>query len=249
MGVPGVRVIVNGAAGAMGRELRALLQGGYAGGEIAALVDTRGGEDISTDFSQVTAPADLVTDFSFHTATAAAVDYALAHRLPLVVGTTGHTEEERARILAAAREIPVFYTGNMSLGIAVLCRLVKDALRFFPTADVEILEIHHNRKADAPSGTALMLAKAVQAMRPGAVIHCGRSGQCKRTPEEIGVCSIRLGNTVGIHEVMISTGTQTLTLKHEAHDRRLFAQGALDAGAFLQGKAPGLYTMDDLVSE
>lgn len=231
----------------MGRELRALLQGGYAGGEIAALVDTRGGEDISTDFSQVTAPADLVTDFSFHTATAAAVDYALAHRLPLVVGTTGHTEEERARILAAAREIPVFYTGNMSLGIAVLCRLVKDALRFFPTADVEILEIHHNRKADAPSGTALMLADAVKSQRPDAEYVYGRSGQHKRQPNEIGIHSLRMGNVVGEHEVIFATDNQTITLKHQAHDRALFAEGALTAAGFLVGQPAGFYHMDDLL--
>lgn len=243
-----MRAIINGAAGAMGKELRRLLEAGYLGGMAAALVDAKAGAGIVTDFSQVHAPADVIIDFSFHTATRAAVDYALAHDLPLVVGTTGHTEAERAYILEAARNIPLFYTGNMSLGIALLCRLVQEAVRVFPTADVEILEIHHNRKADAPSGTALMLARAVQAVRPDAVIHCGRSGSCKRTPQEIGVNAIRLGNTVGIHEVLISTGTQTLTLKHEAHDRGLFAQGALEAAAYLLNKAPGHYTMDQLVS-
>ena len=241
-----MKILINGAAGAMGRELRPLLQAGYAGAEAAALVDARGGEGIYTGFSQVRAEG-TVLDFSFHTATAAAVDYATAHGLPLVVGTTGHTEAERAHILAAADRIPLFYSGNMSLGIAVLCRLVKDAVRFFPQADVEILEAHHNRKADAPSGTALMLAEAVRTQRPEAPIRCGRSGSCKRVPGEIGISSLRLGNLVGIHEVLISTGTQTLTLKHEAHDRSLLAQGALEAAAFLQDKAPGLYTMDDLV--
>lgn len=102
---------------------------------------------------------------------------------------------------------------------------MKDAVRFFPQADVEILEAHHNRKADAPSGTALMLAEAVRTQRPEAPIRCGRSGSCKRVPGEIGISSLRLGNLVGIHEVLISTGTQTLTLKHEAHDRSLLAQG------------------------
>ena len=209
-----MKIIINGAAGAMGLELRRLLEVRYADGEVAALVDSRGGENVYTGFSQVPEVQGTVLDFSFHTATRAAVDYAVSHKLPLVVGTTGHTEEERAHILAAAQQVPLFYSGNMSLGIAVLCRLVKDAVRFFPQADVEILEVHHNRKVDAPSGTALMLAEA---------------------------------NTVGIHEVMISTGTQTLTLKHEAHDRVLLAQGALDAAAFLQDKTPGLYTMEDLV--
>lgn len=242
-----MRAIVNGAAGAMGLELQKLLRSGYADGEIAALIDTKEGKGIVPDFSQVDVPADIVIDFSFHTATAAAVDYAVKNHLPLVVGTTGHTEEERNHILSAAEQIPVFYTGNMSLGVAVLCKLVRDAAKFFPDADIEILEVHHNRKADAPSGTALMLAKAAAAERPDAEVKCGRAGVGRRQKEDIGISSIRLGNTVGIHEVMISTGTQTLTLKHEAHDRALFAQGGMEAAAFLMGKAPGLYTMDDLV--
>lgn len=243
-----MKVILNGAVGAMGLELRKLMEQGYAGSTVGALVDAKGGEGIYQRFSQIgSAEGDVVIDFSFHTATSAAVDYALAHQLPLVVGTTGHTEDERAIILDAAKKIPVFYTGNMSLGVAVLCKLVKDAARFFPQADIEILEVHHNRKADAPSGTALMLAKAAGEARPNACVHCGRSGVGKRQPEEIGISSIRLGNTVGIHEVLISTGTQTLTLKHEAHDRALFAQGGLEAAAFLLDKVPGHYTMDDLV--
>lgn len=243
-----MKVILNGAAGAMGQELRKLMEQGYAGCAIEALVDAKGGNAIASSFSQIsTAQGDIVIDFSFHTATAAAVGYALEHSLPLVVGTTGHTEQERAVILDAAKKIPVFYTGNMSLGVAVLCKLVKEAARYFPQADIEILEVHHNRKADAPSGTALMLAKAAGEARPNACVHCGRSGSGRRQPEEIGISSIRLGNTVGIHEVLISTGTQTLTLKHEAHDRALFAQGALEAAAFLLDKAPGHYTMDDLV--
>ena len=160
-----MKIIINGAAGAMGLELRRLLEVRYADGEVAALVDSRGGENVYTGFSQVPEVQGTVLDFSFHTATRAAVDYAVSHKLPLVVGTTGHTEEERAHILAAAQQVPLFYSGNMSLGIAVLCRLVKDAVRFFPQADVEILEVHHNRKVDAPSGTALMLAEAVRRLR------------------------------------------------------------------------------------
>lgn len=241
-----MKILINGAAGAMGRELRQLLQAGYAGAEAAALVDARGGEGICTGFSQVRAEG-TVLDFSFHTATAAAVDYATAHGLPLVVGTTGHTEAERAHILAAADRIPLFYSGNMSLGIAVLCRLVKDAVRFFPQADVEILEAHHNRKADAPSGTALLLADAVKAQRPDAEYVFGRHGQHKRQPNEIGIHSLRMGNVVGEHEVIFSTDSQTITLKHQAHDRALFAEGALTAAAFLVGKPAGLYHMDDLL--
>ena len=111
------------------------------------------------------------------------------------------------------------------------------------------MESHHNQKLDVPSGTALMLAKAVQAARPEATLLVGRHENGKRTKAEVGIHSLRMGNTVGIHEVIINTGTQLLTLKHEAQDRALFADGAVAAAAFLVTQKPGLYTMDDLVKE
>lgn len=135
----------------------------------------------------------------------------------------------------------------MSLGIAALRGLVREAARLFPEAEIEIVETHHSRKADAPSGTARMLAAAVQKERPEAALVCGRSGFSPRKHSEIGISSIRLGSVTGIHEVLISTGAETLSLKHEAHDRRLFAEGALRAAVFLCGRQPGLYDMDDLL--
>lgn len=138
----------------------------------------------------------------------------------------------------------------MSLGIAALRSLVtREAARLFPEAEIEIVETHHSRKADAPSGTARMLAAAVQKERPEAALVCGRSGFSPRKHSEIGISSIRLGSVTGIHEVLISTGAETLSLKHEAHDRRLFAEGALRAAVFLCGRQPGLYDMDDLLPE
>ena len=142
---------------------------------------------------------------------------------------------------------PVFYSGTMSLGIAVLCRLAKQATQNFPDADIEIVEVHHTRKVDAPSGTARMLFEAVKEVRPEAEAHCGRAGEGKREKKEIGIASLRMGNVVGIHEVHIATPSQTLTLRHEAHDRGMFADGAIDAAAFLIGKKPGLYNMQDLL--
>ena len=244
-----MKILINGAAGAMGRELRQLLQAGYAGAEAAALVDARGGEGIYTGFSQVRAEG-TVLDFSFHTATAAAVDYATAHGLPLVVGTTGHTEAERAHILAAADRIPLFYSGNISLGIAVLCRLVKDAVRFFPHADVEILEAHHKRKDDAPSGTALMIADA-------AAGACGHeteyvferlSVRHPRDKKEIGISAVRGGTIVGEHEIIFAGHDEIMEIKHTALSRDIFAQGAVEAAKFMATvQAPGLYDMSHLV--
>ena len=164
-----------------------------------------------------------------------------------MIGTTGHTPEEKAAITAAAEHIPVFWAGNMSLGIAVLCRLAKQAAAMFPDADIEIVEVHHNRKVDAPSGTALMLYEAVKAARPEASAHCGRAGEGKRTKEEIGISSLRMGNVVGIHEVHIATNNQILTLRHEATNRGMFAEGGVDAARFVCGKPAGLYNMTQLL--
>ena len=161
----------------------------------------------------------------------------------------GHTAEEKEIIFEAAKHIPVFYSGNMSLGIAVLCRLAKQAAAAFPDADIEIVEIHHIRKVDAPSGTAKMLFEAVKEVRPNAVANCGRAGEGKRTKEEIGISALRMGNVVGIHEVHICTPSQTLTLRHEAANRAMFADGAVAAAEFVAGKAPGLYNMEEFLSE
>ena len=162
--------------------------------------------------------------------------YAKENNCSVVVGTTGHTPEEKELIFRAAECIPVFYAGNVSLGIAVLCRLVKQAVAFFPDAEIEIVETHHDRKIDAPSGTAMMLYREIAAVRDNAPAKLGRSGIDKRNPGEIGIHAVRMGNIVGEHEVIVGTDTQTITLKHEAHSRALFAEGALAAAAYLCGK-------------
>lgn len=244
-----MRVIVNGACGHMGREIVRLAKEGYQGGELAAAVDAYGKEDgVLTDLHG--APeADVVIDFSHHTAVGPLLAYACGKGLAVVIATTGHTEEERELIFAAANKIPVFFSANMSVGVALLCSLARQAAAVLKGADIEIVEIHHNRKADAPSGTALMLADAVRQARPELKNHCGRSGQCKRESDEIGISAIRMGGVVGTHEVMITTETQTITLKHEAYSRALFAEGALTAARFLLGKPAGLYDMQSMIGE
>ena len=177
------------------------------------------------------------------------MDYARSIGCAAVIGTTGHTEAEKALIYDAAKEIPVFFSGNMSLGIAVLCRLAKQAAACFPDADIEIVEIHHTRKVDAPSGTAHMLFNAIREVRPDAVEHCGRAGEGRREKKEIGIASLRMGNVVGVHEVHICTPSQTLTLRHEAGNRAMLAEGAVDAARFMVGKTPGLYNMEQLLED
>lgn len=245
-----MKVLVNGAAGRMGGALRAMIEQGCQGSQLAGAVDAFAASgDMLPSLEQFTGEADCIIDFSNHAGTRGLTDYAVAHKLPVVIATTGQTDEELEMIHAAAKTIPVFFSGNMSLGIALLMQLARTTAKMFPDADIEIVESHHNQKLDVPSGTALMLGKAVQEARPDSFLLVGRRDYGKRQKKEIGIHSLRMGNTVGIHEVIVNTGTQIITLKHEAQDRSLFAEGALSAAAFLMGKAPGLYDMNDIVAQ
>ena len=241
-----MRAIVCGANGAMGK----LIQASLGEARVAGLVSLDGENGVPKTFDELgVCSADAIIDFSHHSAVSAVMEYAKVNKIAVVVGTTGHTAEEKECIFEAARHIPVFYSGNMSLGIAVLCRLAKQAAAAFPEADIEILEIHHNRKVDAPSGTAKMLFEAVKEVRPQAWANCGRSGEGKRTKDEIGISALRMGNVVGIHEVHICTPSQTLTLRHEAANRAMFADGSVAAAEFVAGKEPGLYNMEHFLNQ
>lgn len=193
--------------------------------------------------------ADCIIDFSHHSAVGGLLDFAEQGGFPIVVATTGHTPEELDRIHAAAEKIPVFFSANMSVGIALLVKLAKITAAAMPGAEIEIVEKHHDRKLDAPSGTAVMLANELMTVRPDSRIVEGRSGHGKREFGDIGIHSIRMGNIVGEHEVLFGTASQTITLKHEAHDRGLFADGAATAAAFLVGKPAGLYDMHSLLAD
>jgi len=244
-----MRILLCGYGGHMGREVRACAERDE-NSSIVAGVDPMIPADgtCAPSFDLCTAEADVIIDFSHHSMTGALLDYAEAKNLPVVLATTGQTDEEKARIQAAAKVIPVFLAANYSLGIAALTDLVKRAAALYPDGEIEIVEQHHDRKLDAPSGTALSLFNAVKEIRPEATASCGRSGQGKRTKDEVGIHAIRMGNIVGVHEVMIGTQNERITLKHEAFSRGVFAEGSLKAAAFLIGKAPGMYDMKDLIN-
>ena len=238
-----MRAIVCGANGAMGKLICGIL-----GDEVVGKVSIDGENGVPKTFEELGAvSADVIIDFSHHTAVGSVLNYAKQIGAAAVIGTTGHDDEEKALIAAASEEIPVFFSGNVSMGIAVLCRLAKQAASFFPDANIEIVEVHHTRKVDAPSGTALMLFNAVKDVRPQAWANCGRSGEGKRTPEEIGIHALRMGNVVGIHAVHIGTPTPSLTLKHESGSRAMLADGAVDAARFIAGKPAGLYNMENIL--
>ncbi len=248
-----MNILICGVGGRMGREVAKLALDGVRGATVVAgfdvlPIDTRDFVTY-TDWNAITEKIDCIIDFSHHSATAALLNFAKANKIPVVIATTGHTDEEKETILAAAKEIPVFHSANMSLGIALLVELAKTTAKAFPDADIEIIEKHHNRKLDAPSGTALLLAKAIQEVRKSARLIFGRSGQTKREADEIGIHAIRMGNIIGEHEVIVGTDTQTIILKHEAHSRALFAEGALAAADYLCGKGAGLYDMERMISD
>ena len=247
-----MKLIVHGYTGRMGQIVSDLAANGYNSAQLAARVGRScpapGQDGCYAALSQYDGPADCVVDFSSHLATGELLGYCLERRLPLVIAATGHTEAERALIEEAAGRIPIFFSANMSIGIALLARMAQKAAAVFPEADIEIVEIHHNRKQDVPSGTALLLYRKLRAVRPNARAVVGRHEDGRRTPEEIGIHSLRCGNEVGTHEIIIASGSETITLRHRAESRALFAQGALAAAAFLRGRGPGLYGMEDMIS-
>ena len=253
-----MKLLLNGAGGFMGGEVIRAAARGYGDAVMAGGIEPFGTpavdfpvagswEQAAEMFGQDA--ADCIVDFSNHLCTKDLLQFAVGAKLPLVIATTGHTEEELALIKDAAKQIPIFHSANMSVGVALLVKLAKTAAAAMPDADIEIIEKHHNRKVDAPSGTAMMLYREIAAVRDNAPAKLGRSGIDKRNPGEIGIHAVRMGNIVGEHEVIIGTATQSITLKHEAYDRALFAEGAIVAAGFVKDQKPGLYDMHDMLNE
>ena len=196
--------------------------------------------------------ADVVIDFTFHTAVTANIASAVAARQAVVLGTTGLTEAEQTAVRAAASQIPIVWAANMSLGVNVLLDLVRRAATILgPDYDAEIVEMHHHFKKDAPSGTALALAEALARGRGVAlkdVICHGREGMVGERPRgQIGLHALRGGDVVGDHTVMFACEGERVELTHRASNRESFAMGALRAAVWLRGKKPGLYNMRDVL--
>ncbi|MBQ8160959.1 MAG: 4-hydroxy-tetrahydrodipicolinate reductase [Clostridia bacterium] len=250
-------IILSGACGRMGQAVaRQALQEGF---EILFGVDPRG-ESVSfpvfSSFGDVNLPVkpqDVIIDFSAPAALPDLLNFAVANDLPCILASTGYTQEQLDAITMASASIPVFRSANMSLGIAVLKVLAQKAASvLYPAGfDIEIVEAHHGKKKDAPSGTALLLLDGIRQC-PGLENlrrKDGRSGlEGERPRDEIGMHALRGGTVAGEHEVCFFGPMERLKLSHSAEDRAVFAQGALRAAAFMQGKAPGLYSMDDLVA-
>ena len=250
-----MRIIIGGILGRMGREVTAAAQN--AGITVSCGVDVAyAGKStdipVVTGYDQITEAADVLIDFSKPEGIVPLLAFCEKAKLPCVLCATGFLERDVRHIEAAASVIPILRSANMSLGIHVMEQLVAMATQALGTGfDIEIVEKHHRMKVDSPSGTAIMLYNAVQnASQEGVTPVYGRcDAQSGREVGDIGMHSVRGGTVTGEHEVGFYGEGEQIILTHRAESRALFAQGALRAAAFLQGKAPGLYTMRDVVTE
>ncbi|MFT3828297.1 MAG: 4-hydroxy-tetrahydrodipicolinate reductase [Opitutaceae bacterium] len=239
------RVLINGAKGRMGQSLLACAKD--AGLPVAAALDQ--GDDLAAAL-----PAcDVVIDFSHHSATANVVDLAIRHGKALVVGTTGHTTEERNQLATrAGAAIPTVWASNYSVGVNVLFHLVAEAARVLDNSfDAEVVEMHHRFKKDAPSGTAASLVEILMRARglQESDLRHGRHGIVgERTKREIGVHALRGGDVIGDHTVIFAALGERVELAHKAGDRAILARGALHAARWIFGKPTGLYDMQDVLA-
>ena len=249
-----IRLIVCGCNGKMGRAVTACVKERCDCEIVAGFdrnTDSNAGYPVYANPANCDAEADVLIDFSHPSALPGILAYAKGHGIPAVIATTGLSDEELLSVQDAAKQIAVFSSANMSLGVSLLAELCKKAAAVLGNSfDVEIIEKHHNQKIDAPSGTALMLAQAVADGLSYApkYVYDRQSVREKRDPHEIGFSSVRGGTIVGEHEVLFAGHDECLTLSHSAMSKEIFASGAVNAAAFLVGKSAGLYTMKDLLA-
>ena len=248
-----IKAIMHGCNGAMGQVISSLAE---TDGEMEIVA----GVDLNTErkngypvyASLEECPrADVIIDFASAKAVDHLLDYCAATGTPVVLCTTGLSEEQIRRVEETAEKAAVLRSANMSLGINLLLKLVKEAARVLAAADfdIEILEKHHNRKLDAPSGTALALADSINEAMESQYhyVYDRTSRRQKRDPKEIGIQSVRGGSIVGEHDVIFAGQDEVITISHTAYSRAIFAKGAVAAAKFLAGKTSGLYDMADVI--
>jgi 4-hydroxy-tetrahydrodipicolinate reductase len=238
------RIIITGAKGRMGQALVACAKN-FREVQIGAQIDM--GDDLPAAVAQ----GDVVVDFSSHTATADIAGLCARHKKAMIIGTTGHTNAERTEVLKFKTKIPMVWTANFSTGVNTLFWLTRKAAEILgPDFDLEITEMHHRTKVDAPSGTAKMLAQILAEVRKerlDKVARHGRLGIGERAPGEIGIHSLRGGDVVGDHTVIFAANGERIELTHKASSRDTFANGALRAAIWVVKQKPGLYDMQDVL--
>lgn len=247
------RIIITGACGKMGKVIASVVAA-RDDCEVVAGVDKYNDNTASfpvyATLEEVNEDADVVIDFSNPSLLDDLLTYCKKNNTAVVIATTGYDECEKKKIADAAKECPVFFTYNMSLGINLLANLAKKAVNVLGNDfDIEIVEQHHNQKIDAPSGTALMLADAISEEfdKPMKYEYDRHSKREKRTKDEIGIHAIRGGTIVGEHEIIFAGRDENITLSHSARSKEVFAVGAVNAAVFMNGKPAGMYDMGELV--
>ena len=238
-----LRILINGAKGRMGQAVAAAARD--TGIELAGAVD------VGDDIAKAVGNCDVVVDFSSHTATRALLENAVTKRKAVVLGTTGHPAKEKEELLGLAGQVPCVWAGNFSVGVNALFALTRRAVAVLgPEYDIEVTEMHHRFKKDAPSGTAARLLEIIleeRALNAAALRH-GREGITgERTPTEVGVHSLRGGDVVGDHTVVFAALGERLELIHKASDRGIFARGALRAAQWVVSQPAGVYDMQDVL--
>ena len=247
------KIILNGCNGKMGLAVSRLVAE-RDDCEIVAGVDLR--SDIQREFPvfgniNEVKGGDVIIDFSHPSCLGSLLEYAVTTKIPIVVATTGLSDADIENVKSASKAVPVFFTFNMSLGINLLVELSKTASKVLGDRfDIEIIEKHHNQKIDAPSGTAIMLANAINEVNDGKYVYeyNRQAKREKRDAKEIGIHAIRGGNIVGEHEVIFAGHDEVISLSHSAGSKEVFAAGAVNAAVFISGNKPGLYDMKDLIA-
>ncbi len=238
-----LQILLNGAKGRMGQTIA-----GAVGGMDAVI---RAGLDVGDDLAKHVAGCDVIVDFSSHQATGKMLELAVAHRKPVVIGTTGHGADEKKRLLALAARVPCVWAGNFSVGVNLLFALTRRAAAVLGADyDAELVEMHHRFKKDAPSGTAARLLEIILEERKltAEALRHGRSGITgERKSTEVGVHALRGGDVVGDHTVIFAALGERLELTHKAGDRGIFARGALRAARWVVSQPPGVYDMQDVL--
>lgn len=249
------RIIMSGCNGKMGRVITNLIDE-RQNCEIVAGLDIRENADapypVFTTADAIDVEADVIIDFSNPSALDALLSFATRKNLPAVLCTTGFSQPQVEQIKAASEEIPIFFSGNMSLGINLLIDLAKKAaVMFGDSFDIEIVEKHHNQKIDAPSGTALMIADALSNVKEQDMhyVYDRHSYRKARGKNEIGIHSVRGGTIVGEHDVIFAGHDEVFTISHSAQSKEIFAAGSINAAVYLKGKPAGLYNMSDMLSD
>lgn len=249
-----IKVLINGCNGKMGQELAKSIERNDNFQTICGFDRLDAGDNkfpVYTDISKITEEPDVIIDFSVPSATLNILKYAVSKKIPTVIATTGFTNEELETIRDYSKEIPIFQSSNMSFEVNLMKHLVTKVAKYLKNSDIEIIETHHNRKIDAPSGTALTLASAInEALNNEMHFEYNRHSKLeKRNPKEIGIHSIRGGNVVGKHTVEFFLENESLEITHTVQSRGVFADGALKAAEYLIVQDPRLYTMDNMFNK